>query len=306
MSHYDKPHLTYEQQIELLVSRGLHVNNIENAINLLRNVGYYKFNAYTKPFLKPNFENKFISGVSFLDIENLMTIDMNLRTVFNSELQKFELSLKSNLAYITGITDKFIHYDPQFLSPNRNSTEYEIWLEKFQQDIFYARNMDLAKHMSQKYQNKYPIWIAVEIMSFGTLTKFYALLTDNHKNEINTVYKINNRSLFKSMINNFREIRNICAHNMRLWNHKTKFIIPKVSLEVGFDQDVIHINKVMKNSVYRSLVLLISINERIDGNKKARIEFKKLINRFEFGSKFNLLNQFGVPENWKSLDFWGP
>ena len=42
MQAYTKPALTYEQQIELLRSRGLIINDVERAKKHLSNVSYYR------------------------------------------------------------------------------------------------------------------------------------------------------------------------------------------------------------------------------------------------------------------------
>lgn len=43
---YDKPHLTFDQQLDLLTSRGLTVNDRNAALAALRAVGYYRLSAY--------------------------------------------------------------------------------------------------------------------------------------------------------------------------------------------------------------------------------------------------------------------
>ena len=47
---YEKSHLTYEDQVELLRSRGLTVPDRTAALRLLRAVGYYRLSAYVYPF----------------------------------------------------------------------------------------------------------------------------------------------------------------------------------------------------------------------------------------------------------------
>jgi abortive infection bacteriophage resistance protein len=52
MSTYNKSHLTFEQQLELLKSRGLGVTNDIKAIEHLRRIGYYRLSAYWHPLRK--------------------------------------------------------------------------------------------------------------------------------------------------------------------------------------------------------------------------------------------------------------
>lgn len=50
MTSYNKPHLTYQQQIELLKNRGLIVKDEQFAIIKLQHISYYRLSAYFLPF----------------------------------------------------------------------------------------------------------------------------------------------------------------------------------------------------------------------------------------------------------------
>ncbi|TIE18471.1 abortive phage resistance protein, partial [Legionella pneumophila] len=52
MSHYNKPYLTFEQQLELLKSRGLEVTNDKVALEYLGRLGYYRLSGYWYPCRK--------------------------------------------------------------------------------------------------------------------------------------------------------------------------------------------------------------------------------------------------------------
>ena len=53
MASYDKDHLTFEEQIKLLESRGLVVADRAAAATALSMIGYYRFSAYTHLFRIP-------------------------------------------------------------------------------------------------------------------------------------------------------------------------------------------------------------------------------------------------------------
>lgn len=50
MTSYNKPHLTYQQQIELLKNSGLIVKDEQFAIIKLQHISYYRLSAYFLPF----------------------------------------------------------------------------------------------------------------------------------------------------------------------------------------------------------------------------------------------------------------
>jgi len=47
---YQKPPLTYDEQLDLLIGRGLKVNSRADILGYLRNISYYRLSAYHLPF----------------------------------------------------------------------------------------------------------------------------------------------------------------------------------------------------------------------------------------------------------------
>lgn len=54
MERYTKPPLTYQQQVELLKSRGLQFADETRAKRHLANISYYRMSAYMLPFKETN------------------------------------------------------------------------------------------------------------------------------------------------------------------------------------------------------------------------------------------------------------
>ncbi len=50
MERYDKPPLTYTEQVELLKSRGMTVPDEKRTERLLANISYYRLSAYMLPY----------------------------------------------------------------------------------------------------------------------------------------------------------------------------------------------------------------------------------------------------------------
>jgi abortive infection bacteriophage resistance protein len=47
-STFTKPSLSYEQQLELLLQRGLQITNPEQALFYLKFIGYYRLSGYAR------------------------------------------------------------------------------------------------------------------------------------------------------------------------------------------------------------------------------------------------------------------
>ena len=76
MIPYPKPPLKYDDQIKLLISRGLIIADPENAKSFLSQVNYYRFSAYCLPF--ETSRHQFMSHVTFEDIKSLYEFDRYL------------------------------------------------------------------------------------------------------------------------------------------------------------------------------------------------------------------------------------
>jgi len=92
MPRYNKPHLSFEHQLELLKSRGLEVTNDNTALEYLRRLGYYRLSGYWYPCRKllssaerqsklerPQRSDEFMPDARFQDTVALYVFDKKLR-----------------------------------------------------------------------------------------------------------------------------------------------------------------------------------------------------------------------------------
>ena len=93
---YQKPPLTYNAQLDLLITRGLRVVDRVTALGYLRNISYYRLSAYYLPF-KQNEEFKPNTCVE--DIINLYTFDRKLRLLVMDAIESIEIALRSQIIY---------------------------------------------------------------------------------------------------------------------------------------------------------------------------------------------------------------
>lgn len=74
---FNKPPLSYQDQLNIWKDRGLLVKNESRAIRYLSNISYYRLSAYAIPFQKE--KDVFSSGTNFNDILSLYIFDRELR-----------------------------------------------------------------------------------------------------------------------------------------------------------------------------------------------------------------------------------
>lgn len=93
---------TYEEQIDLLISRGINItsdNDKTFAKEVLKKVGYYGLiNGYKEPFIdrdNKNFGEQYKAGTTLQEIYALYEFDRVLRETFMSFILKFETRIKA-------------------------------------------------------------------------------------------------------------------------------------------------------------------------------------------------------------------
>lgn len=88
---------TIEEQINILKSKGIIINNQKKAYKILLNNNYYNIiNGYKDIFLN---DNKYIKNTSFEEIYSMYEFDRSLRNIFLEYILKIENQIRSLIAY---------------------------------------------------------------------------------------------------------------------------------------------------------------------------------------------------------------
>ena len=97
---YSKNFLSYHQQLDQLIDRGLVVENEEKALHLLEHISYYRLSGYWYPLLENKQEHIFKEESTFQTAFNLYCFDRKLRQLVLSEIEKIEVAIRSKITYI--------------------------------------------------------------------------------------------------------------------------------------------------------------------------------------------------------------
>lgn len=215
---YKKKHKTFDEQIELLKSKGLMIPNENYAFTKLNHINYYRLSAYFIPLQYLRVEknkNIFISKTTFEDILKIYYFDAELRKIIFEAIEIIEVYFRTQIAYYHA--KKFSPYGYLDIGSFKTTQEfYETCLDIVKSETNRSEE-EFIYHFSDKYKTTdLPIWTLVEVISFGSLSKLYSMLkTEEQKNVIQKLKGINN-NLFKNWLHALSIIRNICAHHSRL------------------------------------------------------------------------------------------
>lgn len=94
------------------------------------------------------------------------------------------------------------------------------FLEK-QDELEGKATVQFVKHFRDKYkaEQRLPVWMATELMSFGTLSWLFPNLALDIQKAISDILGVD-RSVLKSWLSSLSYVRNVCAHHARLWNRE--------------------------------------------------------------------------------------
>jgi len=102
MEHFNKPHLTIDEQITLLQSRDLLINNPKRAARHLSNISYYRLSAYMLPYkIVENgvYQDKFKKYTTWEFIYDLYVFDRKLRLLIFDAVERIEIAIRTQIIY---------------------------------------------------------------------------------------------------------------------------------------------------------------------------------------------------------------
>ena len=97
---YPKQIKSFDDQISILKSRGMVIKDEARAKQILQNISYYRLSGYWYPLLADKQRHLFKSGSTFERAYNLYKFDSELRKMILSEIEKIEVAVRTQLAYV--------------------------------------------------------------------------------------------------------------------------------------------------------------------------------------------------------------
>lgn len=296
---YQKKHKTFDEQLNILKQRKLIISNDSFVLSKLQHINYYRLSAYFLPFQYPkNSENKniFLPDTTFEDILSTYYFDTELRKIIFEAVESIEIYFRTQIAYFHSLKyDAFGYLQLQNFRENKadkyDELQKDILKEKTRSKEFFI------KHFKKKYNSvDLPIWSVVEIISFGSLSKFFMILKEEEQNQVIQNIKGINKLVFYKWFHALSSVRNICAHHSRLWNRTLG-----VSFEVPKDFAAFEDIKKSKNKVFFALSVIEYLLTCIGEDEiEFKTKIKNLINKYPKVK----LESMGFIQNWKENSIW--
>ena len=244
---YDKPWISYLEQLDKLKKRGLNVSDDDKAVAYLERIGYYRLSGYWFPFRKrteeccPIFKEgrakfkkgmkdklvleEFKQGAEFQQAVELYVFDKKLRLLVMDALERIEVALRVDISHALGKHHEFAYLKPELfrddfakiLDKKSGLTRHHQWLQNHARLINRSKEK-FIQHNKIKYGLPLAVWIACEVWDFGCLSRLFEGMKPEEQNVISAKYGIEKGTVFISWLRCLNYLRNICAHHSRLWN----------------------------------------------------------------------------------------
>ncbi len=307
----DKPFRTHNQQLKILRQRGLGVPTNGQPKRILERENYYNLiNGYKDLFIVPGTSETYKTGTQFQEIVALYNFDFELRHVLLKPILKVETHVKSRIAYRFsqqyGHDDylKLANFDLGGGSRKRLKYATEI-VQVLQRDI--SRQV-IRQGSVEHYMLRFgyvPLWVLINFMSLGTVSKFYSAMKQPDRQAISKVYGMSDDA-FGDVLSLLTLVRNKCAHSERLYN----FYSPKIAIQDHVVHAQLGIPRGPNGFVKGKqdlLAILIALKILVDPSDFRRLigEIRRRITELDRGLKVipsgDVLSQMGFVENWKQL-----
>ena len=147
-------------------------------------------------------------------------------------ISKIEVALRVRL-----VEALLIHEEPLVLQDSSIFKEKKrYWQNMATVASEIARSNDVfIKHNFDNHDGEVPVWAAVEVLSFGTLSKIiknlktgtgssYSILAANYQYKSKKGNLVNpSQKMLASWIQGVSVLRNMCAHNSRIYNRTNSY-----------------------------------------------------------------------------------
>jgi abortive infection bacteriophage resistance protein len=304
----DKEFKTVDEQIEILKQRGLNINE-ELAKEILKeNNYYYLINGYKEIFVENNNSQEiYKTNTSLEEIYALYNFDSELRINLLRYILIIERRLDTFIAYEFSKAYGNKEYLIESNFDNNKANGYKITSLIADIRANMTDQIKIGNKMLNHYIKKYgyvPLWVLIRIMTLGEVSRFYELMKQKDQNAVAKNFSVREKDL-KTYLHNISIVRNICAHDEKLYDLKLNNAIVKSSIHFKFNLDlqdgkhsngykdlfsiVIILKILLKDDEFNIFYnILISDIERLKANIKS-ISFSEI------------LNKMGFPENYKEL-----
>lgn len=290
----DREFKTIEEQIAILSSRGLKIEDIDVAKNFLLFNNYYRVSGYS---LTLRNHDVFAPTATMKNIMDIYLFDHELRYILLKYIEIIEVTFKSVYAYeFAKIYGSLGYLDSKHFN---NYKKYLSIINKVEEQK--SKNLSheaYIKHFVEELNQPLPIWAYIDLFSISDISILYSISDQALKKTIARIFGLTMNEapdIMEKFMHCITIIRNLCAHGSRLYN---RLFITKPSLN---SKEKRLLNKCEDGSIdnshlYGYILNMRRLLEEQEFNK-LKSEIILLSNQYSFVD----MKYYGFGSDWRSV-----
>lgn len=296
------------EQIEILQNKGLIIHDVDHAKEILFRENYFFVSGYRHLFMRHNDKDRFIKGTTFEELYGMFVFDRMIRNIMFKYILIVENNIKSIISY--QMSKKYGFKEKDYLNPKNftrdpmKSRQVRDILDKTKRQIRVNGKQHTA---TMHYLSNYgyiPMWILVKVLSFGIVSELFNILKKEDRDAIADIYYLNEEtlSIYLTLLAN---LRNVCAHEEILYDHRTQRPIPDCKYHQYLNIDKTDEEYIFgKNDLFSVVIILkqlLTPEEFREFAYEMGYEIDVLEGRINVVPLISILNRIGFPENWRDI-----
>ena len=301
---------TIDEQLDILKSKGLTIEDYDKARDVLLRENYFFLNGYRSPFLVSG-SKRFIDGATFEEMYALFTFDRFFRNIVFKNMLIVENNYKSIFSYV--ISKKYGYKEKEYLNPDnfdRNKEKARQINDLIRKVKRQIRINGYQHSATSHYINNYgyiPLWVGVKVLSFGLMGELFTILKQEDKDEIAEYYTNVDAKCLEDYLAILSNYRNLCAHEDILYNHETQKGIENTRYHALLDIPMVDDEYIYgKHDIFALIIILKHMLTYSD--------FKMMMNEIDYEIEWlsgklhsidvqKILYRMGFPDNYKQIAY---
>lgn len=317
-SRYQKPYTSVPEQVSILQQRGMDVGDPLQAEALLRRYGYYRLSGYTHFYRQEPSSSDFIPGTKLSQIKILYHFDEEVRSTLLEGISQIEVALRFHIGHRLGRRDTFAHrssaeFENEFgtwsVSENGvNPSKHQGWLKEYTRQEKRSQEA-FVQHFRRHYGPHLPVWVATEVMSFGTLCQLFQAMPENDRKLVAARFGVlakngdGDAGTLFTWLNHLRHLRNLAAHYSRVWNRTFDVVLGRPNRSAV--RELAHWDEVSVRKLYGTLSVLRFLLARVNPQSDWYAGAISLVTDFSRRSGISM-QAMGFPMDWQRERIWQP
>jgi len=288
----------------------------DKVISLLKKYSYFSLVSGYKTLFKAT-DGNYFQGTTIDDIFALYRFDDELRDIFFRAIQIIEKRIKSLLSY--SFTNKYGENQREYLIPTNYDSnpggkleftrqkEIKKLILAFTDKCVAPFDHNYIEHQWKEHGNV-PLWVTIKAATFGTASKMYSLCVSAIQSDVAKEFSGVSEAALTGMLDMLTRVRNVCAHNERLYdfcvkNSRAIQNMP-VHASLGIAANAAGGYNQGKTDLFASLICFKYLLDDADFQATIAsidLSLTELLNETKLIPPNKILSCMGFPQNWKDI-----